>query len=49
MVTLVIDGLPRANPFRLDAGRAALVHAREATARALDQPIVDGVVRIAAQ
>ena len=47
MVTLVIDGLPAANPFRLDAGRRALAEARAATERALAMPIVDGVVRIA--
>lgn len=46
MVTLVIDGLPRSGPFRLDAGRAALAHARAATERALATPIVDDVVRI---
>jgi NTE family protein len=46
MVTLVIDDLPRSGPFKLDAGRRALAMAREATARALDRPIVDGVVRI---
>jgi NTE family protein len=48
MVTLVIDGLPRSGPFKLDAGRRALELAREATLRALDSPIVDDVVRIAA-
>jgi NTE family protein len=48
MVTLVIDGLPRSGPFRLDAGRRALELARDATLRALDAPIVDGVVRLAA-
>jgi len=48
MVTLVIDNLPRSGPFRLDAGRRALQLAREATLRALDTPIVDGVVRLAA-
>ena len=47
MVTLVLDALPRANPFQLDAGRAALALAREATQRALDAVIRDGVVRIA--
>jgi NTE family protein len=46
MTTLVLRDLPRPNPFRLDAGRAALVAAREATDRALDARIVDGVVRI---
>jgi len=47
MVTLVIDGLPRSGPFRLDAGRRALALARAATLRALDAPIAaDGTVRI---
>lgn len=48
MVTLVIDGLPRSGPFKLDAGRRALELAREATLRALDAPIVDDVVRLSA-
>ena len=48
MVTLVIDGLPRSGPFKLDAGHRALQLAREATMRALDTPIVDGVVRVTA-
>lgn len=48
LVALVLDGLPRSGPFRLDAGRAALAAAEEATRRALDAPIVDGVVRVAA-
>ena len=48
MVTLVIDRLPRSGPFRLDAGRRALELARDATLRALDAPIVDGVVRVEA-
>jgi NTE family protein len=49
MVTLVIDDLPRSGPFRLDAGRRALAHARDATARALALPIdADGVVRVSA-
>jgi NTE family protein len=47
MVSLVVDGLPRSNPFRLDAGRQARLDARAATERALDLPIVRGVVRIA--
>jgi NTE family protein len=46
MVTLVIEGLPRSGPFRLDAGRRALELAREATKRALDAPVEDGVVRV---
>lgn len=48
MVTLVIDGLPRSGPFKLDAGRRALELARDAMLRALDAPIVDNVVRVAA-
>jgi NTE family protein len=46
MVTLVIEGLPRSGPFKLDAGRRALELAREATLRALDVRVVDGVVSI---
>jgi NTE family protein len=46
MVTLVIEGLPRSGPFRLDAGRRALALARDATDRALDAPIEGGVVRV---
>jgi NTE family protein len=46
MVSLVLDGLPRSGPFRLDAGRRALVMARAATARALTAPIRDGMTRI---
>ncbi len=45
LVSLVLEGLPRSGPFRLDHGRQALVAARAATARALDQPIDDGAVR----
>ena len=48
MVTLVIDGLPRSGPFRLDAGRQALALARDATLRALDAPITGDVVRVTA-
>jgi NTE family protein len=46
MVTIVLEKLPRSNPFQLDAGRRALELARESTRRALDLPIRDGVVRI---
>lgn len=48
MVTLVLDHLPRANPFRLEAGRAALHAARAAAERALDLPIADDRVRLSA-
>lgn len=47
MVTLVLEGLPRSNPFRLDAGRRALEVARIATERALDLPIDRELVRLA--
>lgn len=46
MVTLVLDGLPRSGPFKLEAGHRALELARSATRRALDAVIVDGVVRV---
>ncbi len=46
MVTLVLDGLPRSGPYKIDAGHRALDVAREATKRALDMPIVDGLVRL---
>ena len=48
LISLVIDKLPRSGPFKLEAGRAALAAARAATARALDQPIADGAVALAA-
>jgi NTE family protein len=38
MVALRILGLPRVHPFRLTAGRLALVAARDATRRALELP-----------
>ncbi|MEO6775749.1 MAG: patatin-like phospholipase family protein [Kofleriaceae bacterium] len=47
MATLVLDALPRANPWRLEAGREALARARETVKRALELPIHDGVVRLA--
>ncbi|NVB77201.1 MAG: patatin [Kofleriaceae bacterium] len=49
MVTLVVEDLPRSGPFKLEAGRRALVLAREATNRALDTRIENGVVRVAAR
>jgi len=45
LVALVLEGLPRSGPFRLDAGRRAMLQAREATERALARPIEDGMVR----
>lgn len=47
-MTLAIDELPRSGPFKLEAGQRALVAARQAAARALELPIADGVVRLAA-
>lgn len=41
MVTLVLDGLPRAGPFRLEAGHRALRLAHDAMLRALDEPLTD--------
>lgn len=48
MISLVLQKLPRPHPWRLDAGRAALTTAREATLRALDAPIDVDVVRVVA-
>lgn len=45
LVTLVLEGLPRSGPFRIEAGRRAMAVAREATERALERPIEDGLVR----
>jgi NTE family protein len=39
MTTVVLEGLPRSGPFRLEEGRRAYSRAREATQRALDRPI----------
>jgi NTE family protein len=44
MVTVVLEGLPRSGPFRLEAGRQAFRAARTAMKRALDQSIADEVV-----
>jgi NTE family protein len=44
MITVVLDGLPRSGPFRLEEGRRAFRVAREAMKRALDQKIADGLV-----
>jgi NTE family protein len=45
LVTLVLEGLPRSGPFRLEEGRRAMALAREATERALERPIDGGLVR----
>lgn len=36
---VVVDGLPRINPYRLERGPEAFAIAREATLRALDRPV----------
>lgn len=41
MIALVIDGLPRLGPFRLEIGPRAFEAARAATKRALRQPIAN--------
>jgi NTE family protein len=46
MVTVVLEGLPRSGPFRLEEGRLAFTAAREATKRALGQPIEDDLVSV---
>jgi NTE family protein len=48
MLTFVIDGLPRSGPFKLDEGRRAYRVARDATRRALERPVIDSVLTIAA-
>jgi NTE family protein len=48
LVTLAIDLLPRSGPFKLEAGQRALIAARAAAERALELPVEDGVVRLAA-
>jgi NTE family protein len=45
-VALVIAGLPRSGPTRLESGVRAMALAREATKRALDGTIDDGAVRV---
>jgi NTE family protein len=46
MLTLVLQGLPRSGPFKLDAGRRALDVARAAMKRALATPVRAGEVRV---
>ena len=48
LVALMLDGLPRSGPARLEAGVAAMSLAREATLRALEAPIDEGAVRVSA-
>jgi NTE family protein len=47
-VSLVIGGIPRTGPFKLELGRRANEVTYRATLEALDQPVVDGLVRVSA-
>ncbi|MEM9067605.1 MAG: patatin-like phospholipase family protein [Myxococcota bacterium] len=46
--SVVIEGLPRVNPFRLERGMTAFEASRRAAQRALDLPFDGDVVRLAA-
>jgi hypothetical protein len=48
MLTFSIDGLPRSGPFKLHEGRRAFRVAREATKRALQEPVVEDRLFVAA-
>jgi NTE family protein len=45
LAALVLDGLPRVGPFRLEVGRAAFDAGRRGMKAALSQAVGDGVVR----
>jgi hypothetical protein len=45
MTSLVLGGLPRVGPFRLEQGAVAFDVARKAAREALDRPIERGEVR----
>lgn len=47
-VSLIVDGLPRLGPFKLQNARRAYEQARAATRRALDRPIRDDRVQLPA-
>ena len=46
LVTLVVETLPRCDPFRLEAGRRAMAAATTATRAALDLPVMGDLVRV---
>ncbi len=48
LVAVVVEGLTRVGPFRLERGARAFEQARRGLRRALDRPVGGGVVRIAA-
>ncbi len=49
LVAVVTEGLPRVGPFRLPEGIRAFHAAHEATHRALERPIVEGMVSLDAR
>jgi NTE family protein len=48
LISLVIDGLPRVGPFRLEEGPRAFAAARAAAREALGRPVTSGVVEVSA-
>lgn len=48
LISLVIDGLPRSGPFKLQVGKTAFHQAYQAAKRALSMPIIDGKVNLTA-
>ncbi len=46
MATVVLDGLPRPNPFRLEVGAQALAAAARGLREALGRPLLAGTVRL---
>ena len=48
LLTFAIEGLPRSGPFRLHEGRRAYRVARDATRRALERPVEESVLVVAA-
>ncbi len=49
LTSLVIHGLPRVNPFRLERGRQAYFAARHATQQALSLPVQGGAVHLTSE
>jgi NTE family protein len=45
-VCVIIDGLPRLGPFRLERATEAFEIARQTTLRALEQPVEGGLIRL---
>jgi NTE family protein len=49
LVTLMIEGLPRVGPFRLEEGMQAFDRARHATRAALERPVRGSIVAVRAE